>query len=129
MKRIPPSFLLKEHKPLLYLFLVFLLAEVFVNPTGNFPLNDDGVYTVALKEWEDTGRLNIGAWPAMTLLTHLAWGRVFTGLFGFSFFVLRLSTSYSARKFDFMLSSFSRYGFSLPECFTNRPGKSLPVFS
>ncbi len=73
------------------LILIFLLAELVVNPSGEFPLNDDWAYTKSVEHMDKHSSFDIGWWPAMSLLTHVLWGFIFTKFFGFSFFALRLS--------------------------------------
>lgn len=80
----------------LWLLIVYILCEIIVNPFGDFPLNDDWAYTKALNTLGSSHKINIGTWPAMTLLTQILWGYGFTSVFGFSFFVLRISTLISS---------------------------------
>lgn len=84
--------LFKENKVFFYLMSVYLLAALFVQPWGSFPLNDDWSYTKSVIKFNEVGKIDIGEWPAMTLATHVVWGYLFVKIFGFSFFVLRLST-------------------------------------
>ncbi len=72
--------------------LIWLLAELFVNPIGNFPLNDDWAYGQNVYFLSEEGRIDFSDWPAMTLIVQVLWGTVFCKIFGFSFTVLRLST-------------------------------------
>jgi len=88
--------LLTKHKQFFFLILIFFSAELFTGITGEFPLNDDWAYADALEILLNEGRIDIGTWPAMTLVTHLLWGFLFSKVFGFSFFILRLSTIISA---------------------------------
>lgn len=88
--------LIREYKHLLLLLLAFIISELIVNPIGNFPLNDDWSYGKSAKFLYETGKVDIGDFPAMTLWTHLVWGLFFTKIFGFSFTVLRFSTLVSA---------------------------------
>jgi hypothetical protein len=74
------------------LLFIFLLSELIVKPFGNYPLNDDWSYAKSVIVLLNEGRVNIGEWPAMTLVSHITWGFLFVKLFGFSFVVLRLST-------------------------------------
>jgi hypothetical protein len=90
------SAIFREHKQILFLVLAFILAEIFVNPIGDFPLNDDWAYAKALLTFRDKGEFNFGSVPAMTLCSHILWGFIFIKLFGFSFTVLRFSTLISA---------------------------------
>ncbi len=73
------------------LILVFVVAEIIVNPLGDFPLNDDWSYGKAVY-YSMTDQYTIGNFGAMTLFTHLMWGMLFVKVFGFSFTVLRFST-------------------------------------
>jgi len=75
-----------------FLVLAFFIAELIINPLGNFPLNDDWSYVQALKTFYTKDVMFIGTVPAMTLATQIVWGFLFTHAFGFSFFVLRCST-------------------------------------
>ncbi len=73
------------------LISIFLISECIVKPTGEFALNDDWAFAKVAQVFHEQGVFNIGPHAAMTLLTHVLWGTLFTKLFGFSFFVLRLS--------------------------------------
>jgi 4-amino-4-deoxy-L-arabinose transferase-like glycosyltransferase len=83
---------MKKATPYLYLSLIFGVAICLIHPTENFPLNDDWSYARVVKIWMDTGEIDFGDWPAMTLLAHAWWGKLFCSVFGFSHFVLRCST-------------------------------------
>lgn len=84
-----------EKPNLFYIFLlllVFLGAEIIINPIGNFPLNDDWAYAEVTKKLVDNCVFELGYVPSMTLFTHCLWGSVFVKLFGFSHTILRFST-------------------------------------
>ena len=70
----------------------WLLAIFVVNPSGNFPLNDDWAYATDVKNFLETGIFNPTGWTSMSLLTHVLWGALWSSVFGFSFEVLRVST-------------------------------------
>jgi len=73
-------------------FLIAFLwfaAIVFVNPVGDFPLNDDWAYAKTVKSFIDRGQFEFND-PSMTLIGHVLLGIVFCKIFGFSFTVLRL---------------------------------------
>ena len=89
------SFLLRYRYSLL-LILIFVICEIIVSPYGNFPLNDDWSYAKSVLIFNKDGKIDIGDWPAMTLMTHILWGALFTKILGFSFSVLRLSTLISS---------------------------------
>ena len=80
---------IKRAAPLL---LAFLVAVVIVDPTGNFPLNDDWSYAKAVKRLVEDGELRFGDWAAMTQLTHIAIGAAVTSVTGFSHVALRFTT-------------------------------------
>ena len=75
----------------LILLSLFLIAEIIINPIGEFSLNDDWSYTKSVETLNNTGVFEIGYWPAMTLYAHVLWGLLFVKVFGFSFTVLRIS--------------------------------------
>jgi hypothetical protein len=67
-------------------YLVLLLA---VPLGGEFPVLDDFDYAASAWHLADSGRLRFSDWPAMTLVTHVAWGAIASKLAGNSFAVLR----------------------------------------
>lgn len=73
------------------ILILFLITELFINPTGDFCLNDDWAYAASVKTFLEKGVFELGSWPAMTLVSHTLWGVFFSKLFGFSFTVLRFS--------------------------------------
>lgn len=75
------------------ILVVFLLMEIVANPVGEFSLNDDWSYAKSVETLSLQGTYDIGFWPAMTLISHVLWGFLFTKVFGFSFTVLRLSVT------------------------------------
>lgn len=77
---------------LLFLTALWLLSLVMVNPTGNFPLNDDWSYGLAVKQLVESGEFRPTGWTSMPLITQALWGYLFCLPFGFSFETLRLST-------------------------------------
>ena len=73
------------------IFFIWLCCALFVNPVGEFPLNDDWAYAKNVYHLSENCELIFNDWPAMTLIAHMLWGAMFTGIFGFSFTVLRIS--------------------------------------
>ena len=49
-----------DHLYLFALLLLFILAAIFVNPIGDFPLNDDFQYAYAVHKLRDTGTFTLG---------------------------------------------------------------------
>jgi 4-amino-4-deoxy-L-arabinose transferase-like glycosyltransferase len=78
------------------LLLLFFIAEIFVNPLADFPLNDDWSYSKSVKFLLEKNQLTIGNWCAMTLVTQIYWGFLWTKIFGFTFTVLRFSNLFSS---------------------------------
>lgn len=74
------------------LLLVFAVCEYFICPTVVSSLNDDWSYKHSVIYLQETGKIDIGYWPAMSLVAHILWGNLFVSLFGDSHFVLRCST-------------------------------------
>ncbi len=87
--------ILNQYRHYFILALLFLISEIIVDPRGEFPLNDDWAYTKSVLFLHE-GKVDIGEWPAMTLISHLLWGFLFTKTLGFSFFALRLSVIISS---------------------------------
>lgn len=77
---------------LLILLLLFFGCELIIFPVDAFALNDDWSYTYSVKHLHYTGAIDLGYWPAMSLVAHILWGDLFVEVFGFSHFVLRCST-------------------------------------
>lgn len=65
----------------------------FINPVGEFMINDDWSFVKALEVVSVQGGIPATGWGdgGPSLLTHLVWGYLFTKLFGFSVTVLRIS--------------------------------------
>jgi len=73
----------------------FILALLFVNPIGNFPLNDDWSYGRVALELVRSGvysPLNSGG---MTLISHVTWGALVAKIFAPDFTGLRLSSLFA----------------------------------
>ena len=84
---------LVKHRALAVMAAVYFLAVAFVvPPTDNYPLGDDWDYAATAAEFARTGRMNLGPWPAMTLVSHVAWGAAFLSLFGQSWTALAASS-------------------------------------
>ena len=76
----------------LTIIATWTVMVIVVNPLGNFPLNDDWVYGLAVKSIIETGDFRLPS-PAHTNLFFQAfWGALFCLPFGFSFTALRFST-------------------------------------
>ena len=71
---------------------LWILAVAMVNPVGDFPLNDDWSFGLAVKHLVENGGYQPTGWTAMTLITQTLWGALFSAIFGFSFTALRFST-------------------------------------
>jgi 4-amino-4-deoxy-L-arabinose transferase-like glycosyltransferase len=74
------------------LTIFWILSIVIVNPLGDFPLNDDWSYGLAVKNLIDKGGFYPTPWTSMPLISQVLWGWLFCVPFGFSFTVLRFST-------------------------------------
>jgi hypothetical protein len=72
--------------------LIWIIAMIVVNPTGNFPLEDDWSYSLAVRHLVETGEFRPHGWTSMSLLGETLWGALFALPAGFSFFALRVST-------------------------------------
>ncbi len=71
--------------------ILWILAIIFINPTGEFAINDDWAFARSVNNYNN-GDYKICDWLAMTAFSHVIWGSLWTKLFGFSFTILRIST-------------------------------------
>jgi hypothetical protein len=75
--------------PLVALLVVITLL---ISPIGEFPLNDDWIYTKTVQHLLQTGHYKAHPYLNATLIVQTYWGALFCKLFGFSFTTLRCST-------------------------------------
>ena len=71
---------------------IFAAAIAFINPRGNFPLNDDWDFALATWRFAKSGQFQFTAFTAVSLRAQVLWGALWTRIFGESFNVLRMST-------------------------------------
>lgn len=71
---------------------VWILVVALVNPSGNFPLNDDWVYGLVVRNILTTGHFRFISPASANFFTQAYWGTLFCLPVGFSFFALRMST-------------------------------------
>jgi 4-amino-4-deoxy-L-arabinose transferase-like glycosyltransferase len=81
----------KKHG-IFYILTLWILSLFFVNISGEFTLIDDWAYSKSVRDLSEFGVFKIYDRIAITFVSNLLWGSLFTKVFGFSFFVLRLST-------------------------------------
>jgi Dolichyl-phosphate-mannose-protein mannosyltransferase len=75
--------------PLIGLLLVLVLV---ISPVGEFPLNDDWIYSKTVQHLLETGQYKAHPYLNATLIAQSYWGAMFCKIFGFRFTVLRIST-------------------------------------
>lgn len=80
------------------LVVAWVAAVWFVNPIGEFPVNDDWSFRLTLERLLNEGRLGTTGWGPDTarsggpsLIAHLLWALLFVKAFGLSFLTLRAS--------------------------------------
>jgi hypothetical protein len=71
---------------------IWAAAIAFVNPRGNFPIDDDWDFALAAWRFAKNGHFQFTAFTAVSLRAQVLWGALWTRLFGESFDVLRIST-------------------------------------
>lgn len=74
------------------LLILFVIAEIIINPIGDFPLNDDWVYGRAAYDLATTNKFSPEIWGRASMLAHLYYVKPIISIFGFSYTVLRFST-------------------------------------
>lgn len=72
--------------------LIWLAAIVVANPLGEFPLEDDWSYSLAVRNMMELHSFHPLGWTSMSLFGQTIWGALFSLPFGFSFFTVRVST-------------------------------------
>lgn len=77
---------------LMALTIFWIISLAVVNPSGNFPLNDDWSFALTVKNLIANGDYHPTEWVSMPLITNVLWGYLFTIPTGFSYDALRLST-------------------------------------
>jgi 4-amino-4-deoxy-L-arabinose transferase-like glycosyltransferase len=75
-----------------YSIIIFFITEILINPTGEFPINDDWSFNKPVIDWINTGKFTLVDWGAMTLVAQILYGFVFCKIMGTSFLTLRLSS-------------------------------------
>lgn len=81
-----------DRRAVLSLIVLFVSMVVATWPAGDFPLNDDWVYALAVKSVLERGHLEIPSFSSANLGPQVYWGALYCLPFGFSFTALRLST-------------------------------------
>lgn len=81
---------LKNNKIYFGLLLFFVFIIILVNPIGEFALNDDWFYTVAVRDFGWNFRFDPLITPA--LIGQILYSTVLVKIFGLSFTILRLGT-------------------------------------
>ncbi|HTB05356.1 MAG TPA: glycosyltransferase family 39 protein [Bacteroidia bacterium] len=74
------------------LVLIWLVMLAIVNPIGNFPLNDDWMYSRPVQYLIQHGFYYSPDYYSPVLCAQVFWGSIFCLPFGFSFTALRIST-------------------------------------
>lgn len=77
---------------LLFITFLFCVSFMVTNPLGDFPLNDDWSFGLAVKHMVEYGDFRPTGWTTMPLISHVFWGFLFSIPVGFSFSALRVST-------------------------------------
>jgi len=75
---------------------IWIITACIVNPSGNFPLNDDWAYALTVRHFIDSGDYRPLENTTMALVTNVIWGSLFCLSASFDFLVLRLSTLVAA---------------------------------
>lgn len=89
--------ILKQLKSKNWLVVVFFLfvAELLINPIGEFPLNDDWAYSRTIYDYMQLGIYKPSFWQSIFGFTQFLVGLAFCKVFGFSFTVLRFISLFS----------------------------------
>lgn len=77
---------------ILIISLIWISMVILVNPIGDFPLNDDWVYALAVKSILENGYYQFPSPSSANVGPQIFWGALFCLPFGFSFTALRMSS-------------------------------------
>ena len=78
-------------KQIFILLFFIIIAELIINPLGEFPLGDGWAYSKRISYFLDNGFSRVPEWGGASFVTQLLWGLSFSKIFGFSFTILRFS--------------------------------------
>lgn len=78
--------------PLLFIFIIFIIVELFIRPRVQLPLNDDWAYNKVIKHFLQTGEINLPDWIAVPFFAQFLLGLLVSKIFGFSFLITRILT-------------------------------------
>lgn len=62
--------------------MIWIVALIMTNPTGNFPLNDDWSFALTVQQLLEQGRFEPHRWAAMPLVSNVILGWIFCAPFG-----------------------------------------------
>ena len=77
-----------KYKYLYWLLILFMAAEVFINPIGEFPLNDDWAYSRLVFNYIEKGVITSTGWEGSLFYPQMFLGIFLSTIFGFSFSML-----------------------------------------
>jgi hypothetical protein len=72
--------------------LLWAIMAALINPVGNFPINDDWTYGLAVAHILKEGSFALPSGSTANVLVHAYWGALFCLPFGFDYTALRIST-------------------------------------
>lgn len=81
-----------DHCIIILLIMVWGCSVALVNPSGDYPLMDDWVYGLVVRNILETGQFRFISPASTNLFTQAYWGALFCLPSGYSFVALRLST-------------------------------------
>ena len=81
-----------DRRAVLAITLLWAGAILIVHPWGNFPINDDWSWALAVDAAVTHHTWHLTDFTGMPLATQIVWGSLFCLPFGFSFVALRVST-------------------------------------
>jgi hypothetical protein len=71
---------------------VWVVLAILVNPSGEFPLDDDWAYVLPVKALLESRTIRFTDWNTVSLIAQALWGAAFSWSVGFSITALRIST-------------------------------------
>jgi hypothetical protein len=76
--------------PIAIIISIYLIAVLWINPSGEFTLNDDWSYCKAVDDYTHNSKIDFSKYIAVPFILQFYIGLLFTKIGGFSFFILRI---------------------------------------
>ena len=74
---------MKNSIGIITLLIIIVIAELIINPIGEFPLGDGWAYSKRVSNFLNSGFSRVPEWGGASFITQLLWGSTFCKIFVF----------------------------------------------